>query len=124
MFEPSGARAESIDCIDMPALPELSPQSPHFLFQKFEALEGIVEAVILQRVQEGAERCDGAPDFSLPWGAMAHPVGYQKLLIINADLRAGTAAAGPMDGSWPIDPGRSRAPGPIVRATLPEVNVI
>ncbi|WP_242138794.1 hypothetical protein [Sphingomonas sp. TREG-RG-20F-R18-01] len=128
MLERGGAGTVRIlDCIALPTASELAPQSCHLPFQTFDALEGVAEAGVIQRGQEGANRCEGAADFPLPWGGMAGRIHHQKLLITDADIGAGAAAAAarPTDKSRDgIVPGDREHPVDIVRITVSAVKIL
>jgi hypothetical protein len=60
--------------IDWPRIPASAYfllQSSHLLFQAFDAIERIVEAGGLQRLQEGADGRESAAKFPLRWDRMA-----------------------------------------------------
>ncbi len=67
MFEPAGVRVESIDCPRILASADFLFQSSYLPFQALDPIDRIVEAGVIQRLQEGADGREGATNFPLLW---------------------------------------------------------
>src|SRR5271155_4609787 len=80
LFERHGASGARIDFSWIQALAQLLPQLSHLPFQAFDAIEHIVEARGIHRLQEGPDGRDGTSKFSLLWDRMVRCVCHQRLL--------------------------------------------
>lgn len=81
MFEPAGVRVESIDCRRVLASADFLFQSSYFPFQAFDPIDRIIEAGVIQRLQEGPDRRERGAKFPPFRDLIARCVCHRKLLI-------------------------------------------